>query len=397
MHVTHRSSFRRSVTLLTAIALPFSAMGCENSAALLPLNAACDGVGVPEAMDYDGTANPTAVAIMQDSDEIAVHNSFLRKGAETASSIDKAQVVLCVKRSAPRTVETCRYIGAKGATIKRQGRGAQVAIVAAKTGQVLTTQQFFEEARECPRTLSFRQGSTPESEVYGADLSLNVAITDWVPGAMTDADLWGDRESKPAAVAENGDGSFYASDSLPSDRESEPPDSVAVAGEAQVGASVEAGDLKAQCEALEAATKTSFRYGYSAQLSAQSGLIDLSKDDVDIRVAARLGKKNMAEDLAEIKEAIAATRAAALDHPELLTFRNQFLGVLLAMEGSLKQFQTLSLAAEPHAEASPMKRNDLKGIAQKMAPLTDKIKKQSEALKEIKDQQFSRCLTLKRS
>ncbi|MGD1937445.1 MAG: hypothetical protein ACFCA4_07825 [Cyanophyceae cyanobacterium] len=389
--MTHRSSFHRSVTLLTAIALPLSMAGCGvDTEALLPISAACDGVGVPEAAEYDPTVpNPPAVAIYKEESTATVDNGYLGTGPEQAASLDMAQVVVCIYPGASEVVETCRYTGTRLTKIERLQQSANVTVVSAKTGQPLGADSFSAEARNCPDTISYRQGSEPEDQVYDAEGKLRSAIADWVPGAiasaqpMDSAAIKDQLDKNIASIGSSGGSVSTAggSNSAGGDTSAAPP-------------SGPSGNLEAQCEALDAATDTEFGDGYGAKLSAESGTVYMNEGDSDIRVAVRLGLKGMKRNLDEIGEAIAAAKGANLQEPELVQLREEFLAGLTTMEGHLKRFQALSQAAEPHSEARPPVRDPLTSIAEEMAALSRTIEQQHEALRAKGKQIFSRCLEL---
>ena len=405
-------SVRRCVATLTAIALPFVGLGCDNPAnseALLPLNAACDGTGVPEAAEYDATAPaPPAVAITQEKDMLTVRSDFLGAGVEPAGRLDAAQLVVCVDQGTPVTVETCRYLGAASAKIERKGQSAKVKLVAAKTGEVLGAQSFFEEARTCPKTISVRQGSEPEDKVYEVGNELRSAIATWVPAAIAAAQpmdaaavlakLSEDPSNGKEASRRQLDKSKAAATAPPPkplDRSAlEETSPVAASPAAETEAATDAGNIKAQCDALNEATKTQFGYGFRAQLSVNSGVIDPDADDIKVRVASNLGLDQIPQQVDEAEVAIATTKDVALQHPDLLGLRDEFLSGLTAMESNLKRFQKLSETAEPYAQATPIVRDQLQPIAQKMQPLSETITQQSESLEETKRKIFKRCLQL---
>ncbi|MGD1936295.1 MAG: hypothetical protein ACFCA4_01885 [Cyanophyceae cyanobacterium] len=188
MCTTHHPSFRRSLAALIAITLPFATLGCsDNSEALLPLAAACDGIGVPEAADYDANATgKIAVAIEKDGDLLAVRNEFLGEGPKVAGDVATAQVVVCVYPDQPTETETCNYVGAQAVTIKRQEKTANVKLVVAKTGQVLEENSMYAQALPCPE--SIKSGtSTSRLQIYDAESQLTAAIARWVPKGLANA------------------------------------------------------------------------------------------------------------------------------------------------------------------------------------------------------------------
>ncbi|MEM1425296.1 MAG: hypothetical protein AAGF75_01915 [Cyanobacteria bacterium P01_H01_bin.130] len=382
-----RCSYRRSLAVLTAIALPMSAIGCvNNSEALLPLGAVCDGAGVPEAAAYDPqSAEPPTVAIAKENDILSVRNQFLGSGPKVAGEVAAAQLVLCVYPNAPTTYENCRYFGSGSATIKRQKQTADVKLVAAKTGQVLGGDTLSGVASDCPKTISVRQGSEPEDRVYEADGALTAAIAEWVPGAITRAqtkDIVTTDASEPAALT--GD---PIQDATPVT--SIPP----VTAEA----SADAGDITAQCDAFNEWHKTTMSSWVGAQLTAKNSTLDLAEDDIKVIVAVRVGIERLDEDISKLHDAIATLQEAPLAEPELLEFRNQFLTTLTAMKTNSQRFQTLVLAAEPHTKQTPVPRGKLEPIAQQMGPLSERITQQLDNLKDIRTESFRRCLQLKRN
>ncbi|MEM9245747.1 MAG: hypothetical protein AAGA67_08430, partial [Cyanobacteria bacterium P01_F01_bin.153] len=319
MRVINRSSFRRSWTLLTAIALPLPLLGCvgdfANNSALLPLQAACDGEPVPQAAEYDPKVpTPPATAIIREEGELVVQNSLLGTGTARGEAVGNTQLVVCVEKQPPITLKMCNYGDHK---IKRQGQTARVKLVAAKTGQALGAQSFFGEAQGCPRALRVRRGAEPETRVYEADANLDRAIIEWTPGAIASAQPM-DKAAVDAKLTEDvsdgkdvGQGSTAPKPEGPSPLASDALSNaspVTSAPETKTEASADAKDIKAQCDALNEATRTEFGYGYGAQLSAESGTIYLSESDSSVRVAVSLGQKNMDKDLTEIDEAIAITK-----------------------------------------------------------------------------------------
>lgn len=368
-----RPAIRRCFTGLMAIALPFSAIGCgDNSEALLPLSAACDGGGVPGAADFDATAaEKPAVAIAQNGSLLTVRNEYLGSDLKVAGNIAAAQVVVCVDPGTPSKEETCRYTGASASTIERQKRTADVKLVAAKTGQVLGGETLSAVARPCPEKIAFRQDSEPEDQVYDADAELTTVIAEWVPGAIATA--------QPINSA---------SDTAP----------VTSAPGISIEASANAGDLTAQCEALDAATDTDFGNGFGAQLTAQNVSTNvMKKDDTTVIVAVRSGVENMEEELQEIQGAIQTLRDAPLAEPELLEFRNQFLAGLTVMQTNMQRFQKLLQEAQPHAGPGRVTHGNLAPIAGGMPPLATALTQQQQALEKIRTELFTRCLQLKRT
>ncbi|MEM9772537.1 MAG: hypothetical protein AAF889_13255 [Cyanobacteria bacterium P01_D01_bin.73] len=399
------TKIRRSFAVFTVIALPFSAIGCGvDTEALLPISAACEGVGVPAAADYDiKTPNPPAVAIHKQDGVLTVNNYYLGPETEQADSIEAAQVVVCVYPGASKTIETCRYIGAKSSVIKREEQEANVKLVAAKTGQPLGARTFSEEAATCPESVSYRQGSEPEDKVYTAETQLNSAIRNWVSGAIASAqpgentvpaspsEAEGSKASDSNSVeSKSSDNSIGTKSAEATPSETKP----VAAAKAQTAASGDAGNLEAQCEALNGAMKTEFRYGYAAQLSAQSGLIDPAADKITVRVASKMGLKKMPEHLGNVQQAIATVKGVPLAYPELLELRDSYLGGLNTMEKHITEFQSLSESAEPHAQSNPINREKLEPISQKMAPVSKAITQQSEELQETKRKIFKLCLKL---
>ncbi len=383
-----RFSLRRSLAALTAVTLPMSAVGCfYDSEALLPLGAVCDGAGVPEAADYDPTASEQpAVAIAKEGDVLTVRRDFL-SGSKAAGDIATTQIVVCVDPDTPTNAETCRYVGTGSATIKRQKQTADVKLVVAKTGQILGEDTISAEARPCPGSISFREGSEPEDQVYDADTELSTAIAEWVPGAIASA--------QPPAIA--------AGDSGESGESATTSASVNGAGPVtsippiSIDASADAGDITAQCDALKDWTDTASRTWIGARLTAENSTLDLAEDDIKVKVAVGFGSQRLEEDLPKIQDAIKTLEDAPLAEPELLEFRNQFLTTLTMVEANLQRFQELLQTAEPLAEQSPMARGGLEQIAQQTGPLSGAITQQVETLKETQSESFGRCLKLKRN
>lgn len=387
MSMISRLPLRRSFAAVMAIALPVSVAGCfDNSEALLPLAAACDGGGVPEAADYDpkGAEQP-AVAIAKEGDVLTVRNDFLGSGPKVAGDVASAQVVMCVYPGTPTKAETCRYIGVRSTSIVRQERTANIKLVAAKTGQVLGGKTVSAVALPCPETVSVRQGSEPEDQVYSADAALTTAIADWAPGAIAEA------QPQAATVGESQSPTAATGDPV---QDAAP---VTSAPPIRTDASADAGDITAQCEALDDATDTDFGHGFGAQLAASNATLDLTKDDISVKVAVKLGVENMEEELQSIEVAIKTLRDAPLAEPELLEFRNQFLSGLTVMKSNLETFQTLVQAAKPHAEKRPVARGDLEVIASKMPPISEALTQQSKDLQEVRNNLYGRCLRLKQS
>lgn len=151
-----RPRLRWAAIVPLALALPPALLGCDQSKAMLPLMAACNGQAVPDAVAYDASASekPTVAGFVFNQEVQQFDQRFVSGRFPEASAVQDTQLVLCVNFQPRKSLEDCSYTGSLSGTVPRTERSAEVKLVAAKTGQIVKQETLTATIETCPDSIS---------------------------------------------------------------------------------------------------------------------------------------------------------------------------------------------------------------------------------------------------
>jgi hypothetical protein len=148
-------------------------LGCDKNI-VTPVVSVCDGEIVESAQNYDPEAKIHKIILYEKNKRSDWHTNL---PVECQGTYTDFELVGCIEKTKDAELSKCSYTN--GGSRTRKAQKVTITIIAAKTGQQITSNSFYGQADSCPQTIPAK---TDES-INGGNVSYD-QVEDWLLGYL---------------------------------------------------------------------------------------------------------------------------------------------------------------------------------------------------------------------